>query len=67
VKAKRIYLAIFAALAVASVAVATLTPMSNPCPIDGSGMYFTGKTKTVSGKLLYEYKCPQGHISWVVQ
>ena len=41
--------------------------MSNPCPIDGSGMYFTGKTKTVSGKLLYEYKCPQGHISWVVQ
>jgi len=38
------------------------------CPIDGSGAFFTGKTKTdVSGKLLYEYKCNMfGHLFWVV-
>jgi len=58
---------ILAGLVLASVAVATLEPMSGACPIDGGGMYFTGQTKTVSGKLLYQYKCPQGHTTWVVQ
>jgi hypothetical protein len=39
------------------------------CPIDNYSMYFTGQTQidTVSGKLLYEYKCPMGHVTWVVQ
>lgn len=37
------------------------------CPIDSSSMYFTGKTRTEMGKLLYEYKCASGHVSWVVQ
>ena len=37
------------------------------CPIDNSTMYFTGKTTTEMGKMLWEYKCPSGHKSWVVQ
>jgi len=38
------------------------------CPIDGSGAYFTGKTKTAeNGKLLKLYKCLQfGHEFWIV-
>lgn len=37
------------------------------CPIDNLGMYFTGKTRSESGRLLYEYKCPRGHTTWVGQ
>lgn len=37
------------------------------CPIDSMGMYFTGNTRIEMGKLLYEYKCPSGHVTWVVQ
>lgn len=37
------------------------------CPIDSFACYFTGKTQIVSGKLLLEHKCPQGHIVWIVQ
>ena len=37
------------------------------CPIDKGGMYFTGKTTTEMGKLLYQYKCPNGHTTWVVK
>jgi hypothetical protein len=40
------------------------------CPIHGnSGAYFTGKTKTVDGVLLHEYKCSRdrGHTFWVAQ
>lgn len=37
------------------------------CPIDNMSMYFTGKTTTEMGKLLYQYKCPNGHVTWVVQ
>jgi nitrite reductase/ring-hydroxylating ferredoxin subunit len=40
------------------------------CPIHGnSGAYFTGKTKTVDGVLLYEYRCPGGggHTFWAAQ
>lgn len=36
------------------------------CPIDGGSSYFTGTTKTVSGKLLKQYKCASGHVFWVV-
>jgi hypothetical protein len=35
------------------------------CPIhDGSSGYFTGKTETVDGHLLYQYHCPRGHDFW---
>jgi hypothetical protein len=37
------------------------------CPIDNFDMYFTGKSKTEMGKLLYQYKCASGHITWFVQ
>ena len=37
------------------------------CPIDDSGAYFTGRTETISGHLMYEYKCPQGHLFLVRQ
>lgn len=37
------------------------------CPLDNMSMYFTGKTRTEMGKMLYEYKCPSGHVTWVVQ
>jgi len=62
-----VFVSVFAGLVLASVAVATLVPMSGPCPIDGGSTYFTGQTKVVSGKLLYQYRCPQGHINWVVK
>ena len=51
-------------LAGAVIAAAAYAAVS--CPIDNGGMYFTGSTKTVGGKLLKEYKCPQGHTTWVV-
>lgn len=37
------------------------------CPIDGMSMIFTGKTQSDSGKILQEYKCPRGHVQWVIQ
>lgn len=37
------------------------------CPIDNTGMIFTGKTRVEMGKLLHEYRCPVGHTTWVVQ
>jgi hypothetical protein len=37
------------------------------CPIDNMGMHFTGNTRVEMGKMLYEYKCPSGHRTWVVQ
>ena len=38
------------------------------CPIDGSSAYFTGTTKVdqATGKLLYEHKCPRGHVFWAL-
>lgn len=36
------------------------------CPIDELHMWFTGETKTDSGKLLMKYKCPKGHLVWVI-
>ena len=35
------------------------------CPVDDNSGYFTGTTRSVSGVLMKEYKCPQGHIYWV--
>ena len=37
------------------------------CPIDNFTMSWTGRSKTDSGKMLHEYKCPSGHVTWVVQ
>ena len=37
------------------------------CPIDGMSMIVTGKTQSDSGKILQEYKCPRGHVQWVIQ
>jgi hypothetical protein len=48
-------------LAFASAVYASVT-----CPIDNMSMYFTGNTTTEMGKLLKEYKCPNGHTNWVV-
>lgn len=48
---------LFSAIAYASVT----------CPIDRMSMYFTGKTTTEMGKLLYEHKCPNGHTTWIVK
>jgi hypothetical protein len=56
---------LLAVVIVAVAAVAYATGVS--CPIDEQNMYFTGKTKTEMGKMLYEYKCSSGHIAWVVQ
>ncbi len=36
------------------------------CQLDNTSMYFTGNTKLEWGKLLKEYKCPNGHTAWVV-
>lgn len=38
------------------------------CSIDDSGMYFTGKTRSEWGKLLFQHKCfIGGHIYWLTQ
>jgi hypothetical protein len=34
------------------------------CAVDGQNCYFTGKTQVVSGVLMKEYRCPQGHLNW---
>jgi hypothetical protein len=34
------------------------------CPIDDFVAYFTGTTRVVDGTLLYQYRCPRGHIMW---
>lgn len=54
------------AIATALLGVSTLAFAAINCPIDGMSMYFTGKTKTEMGKLLKQYKCASGHITWVV-
>lgn len=39
---------------------------SPTCPEDGSGAYFTGRTRTSdSGKLMKEYRCNRySHLFW---
>lgn len=48
----------------AVVAFAVAMSAADPtCPIDDSGAYFTGQTKTISGHLMWEYKCYlHGHL-----
>jgi hypothetical protein len=57
----RIFIAI--ALALSGLAIAA----SVQCPIDNMNMVFTGQTKSEGGKLLYQYRCPSGHTTWVVK
>lgn len=54
-------------IAALGLAFVTAAYASYSCPIDNSGMYWTGQTRAEMGKLLYEYKCPSGHVSWIVQ
>jgi hypothetical protein len=35
------------------------------CPVDDMDSYFTGRTWVVSGRLMYQYRCPQQHEFWV--
>jgi hypothetical protein len=37
------------------------------CPVDGLIMGWTGMSRAESGKILREHKCPNGHVSWIVQ
>lgn len=53
-------------LLVLTVAIAAYA-QSVTCPIDRMSMYFTGNTQVEMGKLLYEYKCPNDHITWIVK
>ena len=43
-----------------------LSVTDNDCPIDNTMMVFTGNSKSVMGKLLYEYKCANQHTTWIV-
>lgn len=55
-------------LAVAGVCiVGAAIAQSVKCPIDNFSMTFTGRTKVEMGKMLYEYRCASGHVTWVVQ
>ena len=45
-------------------ALAVLMFAEPKCPVDDRAGYFTGTTKVVSGVLMKEYKCPQGHSYW---
>lgn len=58
------------ALTVMAPALSSLSAAAVECPVHGqSGAYFTGKTQTMDGHLMYEYKCPYGggHAFWVRQ
>jgi hypothetical protein len=37
------------------------------CALDNYSMYFTGETRQEMGKLLLEYKCAAGHVTWIVK
>jgi hypothetical protein len=54
--------------AIAALAVAVALAFGSvTCPLDDMMMIWTGQTRSAWGKLLYEYRCPAGHASWVVQ
>lgn len=37
------------------------------CPLDNRCMVFTGNTDTEWGKLVWQYRCPGGHVNWVAK
>ena len=53
---------VIAALIGAGIILAQLNVVK--CPVDGLMCVFTGKSESVSGVLMKQYRCPQGHISW---
>ena len=52
-------------LAIAAL-IAFAVPNNKKCALCNNTMIWTGKSKTEWGKLVYEMKCPIGHISWEV-
>lgn len=36
------------------------------CPLCNGSMMWTGKTQFEYGKMLKQYRCPAGHIFWMV-
>jgi len=44
-----------------------LSAFGATCPVDSMQAYFTGRTQTMSGRLMYEYRCPSGHTFLVRQ
>jgi hypothetical protein len=58
-------IAIVAAVVVVGMGLAAWAA-SFKCAIDDQWMNATGKSRMESGKILYEYKCAQGHVLWVV-
>ena len=40
---------------------------SPSCPVCDMGAWTTGRTKSVWGRLFWEYRCPAGHRSWLRQ
>ncbi len=58
---KKLIITIVALLIMVSVA------WAYTCQYCGGGLYFTGQTKVEYGKLAYLYKCPAGHMYWIVK
>jgi len=46
------------------VVIVTIAYAALKCPICGLSMYWTGKTDVEWGKLMYQYRCPAGHVYW---
>ena len=59
----------FFSIAVAAVATLFLAGLllatQVTCPVDDMVSYFTGTTKTMDGRMFYQYRCPRQHTFWV--
>ena len=67
---RRMFIGLFwlFATVTALVVSASVVAAAVACPVhDNSSPYFTGKTQTIDGRLMYEYKCVYGggHTFWV--
>lgn len=49
----------------ALVTAALIANVNVKCPVDDMGSYFTGHTSIISGRLMYQYRCPLQHEFWV--
>lgn len=58
---KRLLLLLVLFVLVAASAYAT----SLKCSIDDLMLMWTGKSKTISGRLMYEHKCVRNHYYWL--
>lgn len=59
----RIALVLLMALLITLAAVAC--PAMANCPVDDLDSVFTGVTRSVSGRMFAQYRCPSGHRFWV--